>query len=98
MQIQPDTVKDELRLFIGNSNFREVDDYLPNQRGKAISELNFELKEHQKQALIALENMRKNHETIALICHATGTGKTGSTPKIVENAKKVWYNMWEGAD
>lgn len=76
MQIQPDTVKDELRLFIGNSNFREVDDYLPNQRGKAISELDFELKEHQKQALISLENMRKNHETIALICHATGTGKT----------------------
>ncbi len=37
MQIQPDTVKDELRVFLGNTPmFREVADYLPSQKGKAI--------------------------------------------------------------
>lgn len=77
MQIQPDTVKDELRIFVGrNTAFREAAEYLPEQRGKAIDGQNFSLKEHQKQALEALENMRKNHETIALLYHATGTGKT----------------------
>lgn len=76
MQNQPDTVKDELRLFVGGTAFREVADYLPAQRGKEISGYDFELKEHQKQALEALENMRKSHETIALLYHATGTGKT----------------------
>lgn len=35
-----------------------------------------ELKEHQKEALKALEKMRANRETIALLYHATGTGKT----------------------
>ena len=34
------------------------------------------MKEHQKQALAALEEMRCNFETIALLYHATGTGKT----------------------
>lgn len=77
MQNQPDTVKDELRVFVGrNTAFREAAEYLPNQRSKAIDAQNFSLKEHQKQALDSLENMRKNHETIALLYHATGTGKT----------------------
>lgn len=77
MQTQPDTVKDELRVFVGrNTAFREAAEYLPEQRGKAIDGRNFSLKEHQKQALESLENMRRNHETIALLYHATGTGKT----------------------
>ena len=79
MQIQPDTVKDELRVFLGNTPmFREVSDYLPSQKGKAIDGSSLELKEHQKQALKALRIMRENHETIALLYHATGTGKTVS--------------------
>lgn len=79
MQIQPDTVKDELRVFLGNTPmFREVADYLPLQKGKAIDGSSLELKEHQKQALDALRVMRENHETIALLYHATGTGKTVS--------------------
>lgn len=79
MQIQPDTVKDELRVFLGNTPiFREVSDYLPSQKGKAIDGSSLELKEHQKQALEALCKMRDNHETIALLYHATGTGKTVS--------------------
>lgn len=87
MQVQPDTVKDELRVFVGsNTAFREVEDYLPVQRGKAISGFDFELKEHQKQALDCLEEMRHNHETIALLYHATGTGKTVTA---VSDAKRV---------
>ena len=77
MQTQPDLVKDELRVFLGNHpQFREIEDYLPTQRGKALDGTNLELKEHQKSALKALEAMRDNSETIALLYHATGTGKT----------------------
>ena len=36
MQIQPEAVKDELRVFLGNHpQFKEIEDYLPPQRGKA---------------------------------------------------------------
>jgi len=37
MQIQPDTVKDELRVFLGHHPlFKEIQDYLPKQRGKVL--------------------------------------------------------------
>ena len=72
MQQQPERVKDEMRIFIGNHpQFAQIADYLPTQRGRS-----FQLKEHQQEALDALREMRENHETIALIHHATGTGKT----------------------
>ena len=77
MQIQPEAVKDELKLFLGNSSkFREVEDYLPTQKGKSLDAVNLELKQHQIEALNALEEMRNNSESIALLYHATGTGKT----------------------
>lgn len=77
MQIQPETVKDELRLFLGNHpQFREIEDYLPTQKGKALNGAKLELKGHQKEALSALQRMRNDKETIALLYHATGTGKT----------------------
>lgn len=77
MQIQPEAVKDELRVFLGSHpQFREIEDYLPQQRGKSLDGSNLELKAHQKAALKALEEMRDNSETIALLYHATGTGKT----------------------
>ena len=77
MQIQPDTVCDELRVFLGSCpQFHEIEDYLPMQRGSSIEGTDLELKEHQKQALSALAAMREKHETIALLYHATGTGKT----------------------
>jgi len=77
MQTQPDLVKDELRVFLGNHpQFKEIEDYLPTQKAKALDGANLELKEHQKAALKALEAMRDNSETIALLYHATGTGKT----------------------
>ena len=77
MQQQPDAVKDELRIFLGSHpQFKEIEDYLPQQRGKSLDGTNLELKEHQKTALESLEQMRRNNETIALLYHATGTGKT----------------------
>ena len=77
MLIQPEMVKDELRIFLGSHPlFREIADYLPAQRAKSINAENLQLKEHQREALQALEDMRKRHETMALLYHATGTGKT----------------------
>lgn len=77
IQDNPDRIKDELRLFLGAyPQFKEIEDYLPTQRAKAFDAVNLELKEHQKLALKALSDMRKNKETIGLLYHATGTGKT----------------------
>ena len=77
MQKQPETVKDELRVFLGNDpRFKEIEDYLPTQQGKALDGEKLELREYQQEALDSLEAMRVNKETIALLYHATGTGKT----------------------
>lgn len=77
LQKQPDTVKDELRVFLGNHpKFKEIDDYLPSQIGRTLTGEKLELREYQQEALSALETMRNNKETIALLYHATGTGKT----------------------
>ena len=77
MQKQPETVKDELRVFLGNDpRFKEIEDYLPTQQGKAFDGEKLELREYQQEALDSLETMRANKETIALLYHATGTGKT----------------------
>jgi len=77
MQTQPESVKDELRIFLGSHpQFKEVEDYLPTQRGKALDGTNLTLREHQLAALKSLEEMRSKGETIALLYHATGTGKT----------------------
>ena len=77
MQIQPEAVKDELRVFLGSHpQFKEIEDYLPQQRGKALNGANLELKKHQMEALRSLQAMWDNSETIALLYHATGTGKT----------------------
>lgn len=51
--------------------FKALDDYLPKQKGKT-----FELKNHQKSAIDNLRSMRDNGESIALLYHATGAGKT----------------------
>lgn len=58
-----------------------IADYLPTQRGHS-----FELKEHQQEALNNLAAMRAKNETIALLYHATGTGKTVTA---VSDAKRV---------
>ena len=77
MQKQPDTVKDELRVFlVSDPQLKEIDDYLPSQQGQAISGEKLELREYQQEALDSLAAMRDKKETIALLYHATGTGKT----------------------
>ena len=77
MQKQPETVKDELRVFLGNDpRFKEIEDYLPAQQGRALKADQLELREYQQEALDSLAAMRQNRETIALLYHATGTGKT----------------------
>ena len=82
MRDQPERVKDELRIFLGDHPlFRMIADYLPTQRGHS-----FELKEHQQEALNNLAAMRAKNETIALLYHATGTGKTVTA---VSDAKRV---------
>jgi superfamily II DNA or RNA helicase len=79
---QREKVKDELVTFIGEmSLFRMLDDYLPKQKGKII-----ELKNHQQSAIGNLQKMRDSGESIALLYHATGAGKTVTA---VSDAKKT---------
>lgn len=69
---QPEKVKDELVTFLGElPMLKMIDDYLPKQKGKII-----ELKDHQQEAVTNLQEMRDKGESIALLYHATGTGKT----------------------
>lgn len=78
----PDRIKDELVTFLGSSPlFRYIEDTLPPQQGDT-----FALHEHQEEALASLEQMRKEHKTIALLYHATGTGKTVTA---VSDAKRI---------
>lgn len=87
MQKQPDTVKDELRLFLGSERgFREIEDYLPSQRGQSFDGEKLELREYQQEALKNLQAMREKKESIALLYQATGTGKTVTA---VMDAKSV---------
>ncbi|WP_313370221.1 DEAD/DEAH box helicase [Sedimentibacter sp.] len=77
-----DRVKDELALFLGEYPvFKELLDFLPKQKGKII-----ELKDHQKEALNSLAKLREEGNSIALLYHATGTGKTVTA---VADAKTV---------
>lgn len=79
---QAEKVRDELRIFVGEMPaFRMLEDYLPKQKGKVI-----ELRDHQQAALDSLQNMRDQGESIALLYHATGTGKTVTA---VSDAKRL---------
>ncbi|MFA9399120.1 MAG: DEAD/DEAH box helicase, partial [Clostridiaceae bacterium] len=72
LKSQRDKIKDQLITFLGEYPlFNEFEDSLPSQRGQVIK-----LKNHQEEALNNLKNMRENNESIALLYHATGTGKT----------------------
>ncbi|MBR0514954.1 MAG: DEAD/DEAH box helicase family protein [Clostridia bacterium] len=67
----PERVKDELVTFLGqNPLFQYIEDAMPVQSGKA-----FALMDHQEEALQNLLKMRET-DSIALLYHATGTGKT----------------------
>jgi len=90
-------VKDELVTFLGDSPFFKVlETFLPRQCGKV-----FELREHQAEALKSLQQMRENGETIALLYHATGIGKTvtaASDAKAVDGRTLFLVNALKLAD
>ena len=82
LEKSPDRVKDELVTFLGQSPlFQYIDDALPPQQGSA-----FALMDHQEEALSGLLKMREENKSIALLYHATGTGKTITA---VSDAKSV---------
>jgi superfamily II DNA or RNA helicase len=69
---EPERVKDQLARFLERlSGFISFDDFLPRQAGEVV-----ELREHQDDALLALQRIRDTGKTIALLEHATGAGKT----------------------
>ena len=77
LRSDPDRVREELRLLLGiHPLFQEIADHLPLQHVSVLDGSRIELKAHQEVALEALAEMRRKHETIALLHHATGTGKT----------------------
>ena len=79
---QPELVKDELMTFLGQRPlFQYMEDALPQQAG-----VTFSLMDHQEEALDSLARMREENQTIALLYHATGAGKTVTA---VSDAKRV---------
>jgi superfamily II DNA or RNA helicase len=69
---EPERVKEELALFLERiPGLLAFDDFLPKQRGGVV-----ELRPHQEEALAALEQLRSEGKTIALLTHAQGAGKT----------------------
>jgi superfamily II DNA or RNA helicase len=69
---EPERVKEQLALFLESiPGLLSFDEFLPKQTGEV-----FELRQHQKEALDSLEHMRANGQTIALLTHAQGAGKT----------------------
>lgn len=67
----PDRVRDELITFMSGPLVEFSPAYLPKQQGQAI-----EFRDYQKDALKVLEEIREKGDSIALLYHATGVGKT----------------------
>lgn len=65
-------IQEQLLLFLEREIKQgTLDSFLPRQEAGEVS-----LKEHQADALKQLEELRSQGKTIALLTHATGTGKT----------------------
>jgi len=68
----PEQVKEQLALFLERiPGLLTFDDFLPKQHGEVL-----ELRAHQEEAIEALERLRSEGNTIALVTHAQGAGKT----------------------
>jgi superfamily II DNA or RNA helicase len=75
-------VKEQLALFLERiPGLLELNDFLPRQTGAAI-----DLRAHQQDALDWLALIRAEGKTIALLEHATGSGKTVTA---IEDAKRI---------
>ncbi len=69
---EPEKVKEELALFLESvPGLLAFEEFLPRRTGGLI-----ELREHQQEALDALQRLRDEGKTIALLTHAAGAGKT----------------------
>lgn len=80
----PQLVQDELVTFLGqNPLFQYIEDALPPQQGSTFS-----LMDHQEEALANLAKMRRDNQTIALLYHATGAGKTVTAVSDVKSVGK----------
>ncbi len=67
-----ETVREQLTTFLASvPGLLGFSDFLPRQLGSVI-----EFREHQQEALNSLEALRRDGVSIALLAHATGTGKT----------------------
>jgi very-short-patch-repair endonuclease len=65
-------IQEQLLLFLEREITQgTLDSFLPRQEAGEVS-----LREHQTDALNQLEELRNQGKTIALLTHATGTGKT----------------------
>lgn len=79
----PERVKEQLALFLERvPGLLELDDFLPKQSG---AQAKFNLRAHQQDALDWLALIRHEGKTIALLEHATGSGKTLTA---IEDAKR----------
>ncbi len=81
-------VKDELVTFFGSDpHLTLMDDDMPRQRGVV-----YDLKQHQKDALQNLCQMREDGNSIAMLYEATGTGKTVTAVSDAKNfGKRVLF-------
>jgi hypothetical protein len=69
---EPEQVTEQLALFLERiPGLLAFDDFLPRQHGQVL-----ELRPHQEEALEALARLRAEGNTIALLTHAQGAGKT----------------------
>jgi superfamily II DNA or RNA helicase len=69
---EPEQVKEQLALFLERiPGLLSFDDFLPRQQGAIL-----ELRPHQEEALESLARLRAEGNTIALVIHAQGAGKT----------------------
>ena len=94
MQQQPETVKDELRIFLGrHPSFKEIEDYLPTQRGKSLDGSRLELKEHQKQALAALEETFRELWPQATVGRYVESAKEKDTFVVCGSIQSVALNL-----
>jgi superfamily II DNA or RNA helicase len=85
---EPERVKEQLWLFLERlPELLSFDDFLPRQTGEVL-----ELRAHQDDALLALQTMRDEARTIALLNHATGAGKTITA--ITDARRLGWRTLW----
>ena len=69
---EPEQVKEQLALFLERiPGLLTFEDFLPKQHGEVL-----ELRPHQEEAIESLERLRADGNTIALVTHAQGSGKT----------------------